>query len=74
MVGPCPVHGYYSMLQAVTTHASACTLHCRLEEVYLKALDLGELMDRARQAVVGHARGSLKDDPEAELPVRICML
>jgi hypothetical protein len=36
--------------------------------VYLKALDLGDLMDRARQAVVGHAQGILKDDPEAELP------
>ncbi|KAI7838016.1 hypothetical protein COHA_008197 [Chlorella ohadii] len=40
----------------------------RLEDVYLKALDLGELMDRARQAVVGHARGIRKDDLEAELP------
>lgn len=44
-------------------------LHRRLEGVYLKALDLGELMDRARQAVVVHAQDILKDDPEAELPV-----
>lgn len=49
-------------------------LYCRLEDVYLKALDLGELMDRARQAVVGHARGILKDNPEAELPVSVDLI
>ena len=48
-------------------------LHRRLEGVYLKALDLGELMDRARQAVVVHAQGILKDDPEAELPVSMAL-
>lgn len=42
--------------------------------MYLKALDLGELMDRARQAVVGHARGILKDNPEAELPVSVDLI
>lgn len=48
-------------------------LHRRLEGVYLKALDLGELMDRARQAVVVHAQGLLKDGPEAELPVSMAL-
>ena len=52
-------------------HQLYLALMCRLEDVYLKALDLDELMDRARQVVVGRAQRILKDDPEAQLPVRL---
>ena len=38
-----------------------------MEDIYLKDLDLSELMDRARSAVVGQARGILRDDPGADL-------
>ncbi|KAL4423672.1 hypothetical protein ABPG75_000973 [Micractinium tetrahymenae] len=39
----------------------------RMEGVYLKNLELSELMERARAAVVGQATSILKDDPEADL-------
>jgi hypothetical protein len=39
----------------------------RLEGVYLRNLDLSELMDRARAAVVGQATSILRDDPAADL-------
>lgn len=38
-----------------------------MEGVYLKNLELSELMERARAAVVGQATSILKDDPEADL-------
>ncbi len=38
-----------------------------MEGVYLKNLELSELMERARSAVVGQATSILKDDPEADL-------
>jgi hypothetical protein len=38
-----------------------------MEDIYLKDLDLNELMERARSTVVGQARGILRDDPGADL-------
>lgn len=35
--------------------------------MYLKAIDLGELMEQARAAAVGLARRVLRDDPGANL-------
>lgn len=39
----------------------------RMEGVYLKNLELADLMERARAAVVGQATSILKDDPAADL-------
>ncbi|PSC70539.1 alternative oxidase [Micractinium conductrix] len=39
----------------------------RMEGVYLKNLELSELMERARAAVVGQATAILRDDPAADL-------
>jgi hypothetical protein len=38
-----------------------------MEGVYLKNLELSELMERARAAVVGQATAILRDDPAADL-------
>ncbi|EFN51509.1 hypothetical protein CHLNCDRAFT_140196 [Chlorella variabilis] len=39
----------------------------RMEGVYLRNLDLADLMERARMAVVGQATSILRDDPAADL-------
>ena len=47
-------------------HVTSCSL-LRLEGVYLKNLELSDLMERARAAVVGQATSILRDDPAADL-------
>jgi hypothetical protein len=45
-------------------HVTSCSL-LRLEGVYLKNLELSDLMERAR-AAVGQATSILRDDPAAD--------
>ena len=51
-------------------HANTCdplNSFGRLEDVYLKNLDMAELIEKARHAVMNKASAVLQDDPSADL-------
>lgn len=40
---------------------------CRMEDVYLKNLDMAELIEKARHAVMSRAADVLQEDPSYDL-------
>jgi hypothetical protein len=44
------------------------SLITRLYDVYLKAMDMGELISVAREQIVGHAAGLLRSNPDYDIP------